>query len=266
MKLNIGVVEQLRNLFGTVLSPVTGGAWWYVTAYFWLALICPTINKLIKNFSDKQLVACLVLVLFGYVIDSHTGTKFIDLQRAILYYLIGCFCKRNQGKKIQKKSSFLLFLITWLVISMMIYYTLSADTSTMANKIIVRFTVSFSNLIMTPLCAFFAFNLFSQCSKIKNDIVNKIGKTTFGIYLFHDSFIAQILIWNVIFDVKNTQFVSNLFPIYAICTVCSIFIVGMIVDILRDKYINPIFERIYILILIRIGFVNKHCSKNEAAS
>lgn len=257
LRSDIDFYGQFRNAFISMLSPVTGGAWWYVTTYFWLALLSPTINRMIRDLSNRKLGICVVIVgLFGYAIDFHTGTKFIDLQRAIFFYLMGCFYRRSMNKKASRHISFLFFVITWMIISALLYHASSIDTIGIVDKIIVKVITSINSFVVTPVCAFCAFDWFARYERAKSIDINRIAKTTFGIYLFHDSFIAQILIWNVIFDVKNVQFMSNLFPLYAISTVSVVFIVGSIVDVLREKFANPIFERIYCSIVRSLGFIN----------
>ena len=78
--------------------------------------------------------------------------------------------------------------------------------------------------------------------------INMIAFTTFGIYLLHDNKLFLHHMWNNIFETYQ-YYDSSLLPLYAICIVALIFIVGMVVDYMRLAFIEkPIMKRITLYI------------------
>lgn len=84
-------------------------------------------------------------------------------------------------------------------------------------------------------CNIFIFLSF----EFKNDMINKVAKTTFGIYLIHDSIFAREFIWHGILRIDTFWYNKVLFPIYAIVIIISAFLVCSIIDVFRIKLIEP---------------------------
>ena len=88
--------------------------------------------------------------------------------------------------------------------------------------------------ISEPVLSISLFLLFKEL-EIKKQIINKIASHTFGIYLFHESPLTRIILWKNILEVPK-QFSNTYFIFYALISIHIIFIVGMLIDIIREKY------------------------------
>ena len=64
--------------------------------------------------------------------------------------------------------------------------------------------------------------------KVQNDRINQIAKTTFGIYLLHDSVPARIIVWDKLLQVK-AQYQTQWFPAYMIASILIIYCIFGIV-------------------------------------
>ena len=76
------------------------------------------------------------------------------------------------------------------------------------------------------------FSIFLKLRVKNNKIINLFASTTFGIYMLHDGPLANIL-WKNIF--KTLQCLNSpYYFIYIICHTFIIFIVGSVIDLIRQ--------------------------------
>lgn len=93
--------------------------------------------------------------------------------------------------------------------------------------------------VSLPLFAFCFFRLFASL-KIKSHVfINKIASATFGVYLIHDSGFGSSIIWNHILKVSEVQFASKYFPLFALLDILIVFSSCVLIDLLRQKFIEP---------------------------
>ena len=81
------------------------------------------------------------------------------------------------------------------------------------------------------------FIIFLKAKITYHPWINTIASTTFGIYLLHDNKLFLHHMWDNIFETYQ-YYDSSLLPLYAICIVALIFIVGMVVDYMRLAFIE----------------------------
>ena len=92
----------------------------------------------------------------------------------------------------------------------------------------------FYSTFVVPGCAIELFKIFNAI-KIQNDKINLIAKTTFGIYLLHDSVPARIVVWDKLFHVKS-QYQTQSFPLYMIASILIIYVGFGIVMYIWNTY------------------------------
>lgn len=66
---------SLTNIIRSALIPVTGGTWWFVTAYFFLVLLAPVLNKMLSKLApgggqQKRYYLCSLFLDFCLCIRS----------------------------------------------------------------------------------------------------------------------------------------------------------------------------------------------------
>lgn len=91
--------------------------------------------------------------------------------------------------------------------------------------------------IGVPLLSFCIFMIFASLRIGSRPFINKIASATFGVYLIHDSDAGRYILWNCIFNIK-TQISSNYFPLLAVFDILSIFCVCVLMDFLRQKFVE----------------------------
>ena len=88
------------------------------------------------------------------------------------------------------------------------------------------------------------FMLFKNINLKYNKFINTIASTTFGVLLIHaNSDSMRTFIWQNVFDVKGQYNSPNLW-IHAILTISVIYIVCVVIDLLRIKFIEKPFFNI----------------------
>lgn len=93
--------------------------------------------------------------------------------------------------------------------------------------------------ILVPLIIYLMFLLFQSIDIGSNKYINIISRTTFGIYLLHDSAFVRQIIWHSVFQVDKNQYGSPYCFLYAILTISIIFAICSICDLVRIKFAEP---------------------------
>lgn len=105
------------NLFVLSILPLTGGSWWFVTAYLLLMLVVPYINPVLKSFEKKKykyflLFFFMLWIVFAFIANKYAKAKFYDLQEAIFFYVLGAFLRLFHNRSSYSKCYLMLaFLV-----------------------------------------------------------------------------------------------------------------------------------------------------------
>lgn len=236
------------------LYPVTGGLYWYFTAYTGLFIFMPLINSAIRNTSSKTLKRFLIVLFFVFSMFN-TITKRFNLDDGysflwlLLLYIMGAIIKKCQIEKKIKNYKIYLGVICLTAITYLykIYgFNLVISDIKMTNDLFISYTSPTILLIAILYTIYF--------SKIHfNDIVKKIIKfitpSAFAIYLIN----THRLVWKYVIDnlfvdiAKGSIIKIILYPI-------AFSFVFVIVVILIDKIRQYIFKHLKIKILMENFF------------
>lgn len=216
------------------LLPISCGRW-FVTAYVILVIVHPLINSLVRRLNEKGMLILITFVwLYWYTFGGVLGSTIYNIQKLILFYLIGGYAKKYAYLKTKEK-----WICTIITAILLLLYTF---TNNVANNGVVAETI-YSELIkkgiyfldtdvIIPLAAFLIFTILASTNIKSNAVLNTIASTTFGIYLLHDSVIGRLLIWNEFLDI-NMIYLRSDFPAIAFGYIFVVFIGCSIIDLLR---------------------------------
>lgn len=210
--------------------------YWFITAYIFLMLLIPFLNKIIfslKNNDLKKLVIILTMITGVYKTFFWGGSIGDVLYFIDLYLLIG-YLKLNPGNFFERnaKKGFVLMSIFSMSVALWFFYvnTHFDNEWFMENSTFVSIRYSF---FMT-LTAIFLFYIFKNL-KIKNSkFINVIASSTLGVYLIHENPL-MIRIWNKVFSFKKYLH-SRRFIFLALGSCFIVYTLSTIIDLLR-KYI-----------------------------
>ena len=220
--------------------------------YICVYVLSPFINKLIKSISQKQLISLIGILIFmfsgiGFFI-SDSGLMN-NLSWFILIYLIGAYIRLYDFEKFRKNTikcffviGYVLFIIVACGITYMSQY--NASMFRFVNKI------SSMNSIIVLVEAILIFIVFKNLDIKNSKVINILGKSSIGVYLFHDS-IFRLEFWKEICLVEKFYFVSPwLLIFHIIVCILGIYLVGVIIEMIRSKII----DRIFFPVVAKSGF------------
>ena len=251
----VGIIREVFLLENT-------GQYWFIKVYLLLYCLSPFINILINSLEQgryKSLIFTSVLLICA--LPYITGNKgfFINdgftLYNAIVMYLIGAYLKKYKIKdsyhfanmpKRKYQTSNVIFYIFLALINYTLYKTSIqlAVSSPIFNEIFGNFVscvFGYENpiIILQSICFF----LFFESLDIKyNKIINRIAKLIFGVYLIHENFLLQPLLYKML-KIDNGMIYSFRFILYVIFIVLFIFIIGILIELLRQKFFKFIYDR-----------------------
>lgn len=226
-------LESLKEFVKTCTS---GGAW-FVINYIILYLLIPYINIIIKNISKKQFLTLIIIsILFFSLWPTFISSTTVrdggyGIINFIMLYLIGAYiAKYNKNTR----KAYIYFLV---------YIMMAIITYLISINIIKIHIFAFSyNSIFNIIGSVSLFLVFSKI-KMSSNIINKIAKHIFGIYIIHvNSFIA-VHIWKTLLN-SDKYYASKWFIINWIVSILITFITCLIIDIVREKIFKNTLDKI----------------------
>lgn len=214
--------------------PCAGNTYWFVTTYIILMLFKPTINVYFRKLSNKQLICIFFLLILIYACLRITAGSLLGLYQGIVYYLAGVILYRFHHKI--KKSPYayaLLGIIGWLGYAFFEISHLGGQLSGVMSTTIMG-TVS-----ALGIAAFFLYG--KECD---NYMINKIGASTFAVYLIHENPFLRETLWSKILHVETFQMYSSFFPLLACLSVTGVFVVCIMIDLIKKNSLNKLFYKL----------------------
>ena len=208
---------------------------------FWLFI--PFLNLLIKNMNERQHIRIILLLSFIYIFIGtvHLVTMNYVSWFIVLYFIASyirmypkkCFTNTKMWGRLTLVSVFLSALsvvcCAWL--------------GTRIHKFIPFFFVTDSNTFLAVTTGVCAFMFFKNIKLKYNRFINTVAASTFGVLCIHAcSDTMRQWLWKDTLD-NVGHYDSSIMPLYAIGSVVGIFVVCVVIDILRIKFVEkPFFK------------------------
>ena len=221
------------NELALIVSPSFSSSWWFATYYLLLVIMSPGINQLLKKLNKWQFVVVLfvvLIVLYGF--DGYLLKTNHLLFRSVFFYLLGTFIKRFVNLN-EIKFRFIYLIIFFVFYLLCDSYQIVPSLLNITNNTIIDALEGFCILIIVPITCVSLFIFIATLKLDNNKYVNSIAACTFGIYLLHDNLFRKI-IWVDLFHIDDLYRNHKLFPLIGIGIVLAIFVVGTVVDLLRN--------------------------------
>lgn len=247
----------LKALF----TPVTGGAWWFVTVYVIISLVAPLLNKFMRQLNQKGMLMFVLLFWVLWFSISSMGATYYAIERGMFFYVLGAYIRRFREEplgKLQKVKYAVVFLGMWAAGSVLQHYGMInyiTNIDSLKGMLFDKAETLICTAVITPVCAFTMFEIFRSTEIKNNALINRFAECTFGVYLIHDSLIGRNYIWYSLLKVDTVQYNSALYPLWFVLSVLGIFIVCALIDMLRIKWVEPVMVR------TADGFINKVTDK-----
>lgn len=233
-----GYSYTIKGLIKSIF-PIIFTQYWFMTAYFFMYLLIPFLNIIIKNInSKKRTIYAVILGVVLIISDAHS--LFNNNAGSILVTFCVVYCWggliRIYHSKIKQSLTTKLMGIFILLELMGIELPLIGFLVTGREQLLNisgKFIVAPSTLFMVLIAVTF----FIYVSFWKDNYypwINKIAATTFGIYLISDNNNVREYLWNTLLHM-HTVISKNYAVIYVIVASLVVFIVCSLIEALRKK-------------------------------
>lgn len=217
--------------------------YWFATVYILIYIFSPYINTFIHNVKKEVLRNfILTAILLWSIIPTFFGIFYNNPEKLLYYnrfiwliviYIIGAYIRLYGISFFEKKGRKALTALTsfaTLILSIFIIYNLK-NVSDLFKEVDVAYLWR-PNTIPILILSISIFEIFKNLKIGHSKIINLFASTTLGIYMLHDGPLIDY-IWKVIFKTKE-HLQSNKSVIYILSAALIIFLVGAIIDLIRQ--------------------------------
>lgn len=243
---SIGITEWLNAIF-----PVTTTQYWYFTAYVFLFLFIPLLNKAVQSLNQIQLRTTLLGLFFTFSLiqticqqDIFAANRNYSSLWLILLYLLGAYIKKyNSLKNISIPLAILgyisMIIVTWGLRILINYATLYFLGKQEWGEMFVRYT---SPTILASAIFLLALYEKRNLQKWRKITIYLLAPSAFSVYLIH----ANPLIW--------TYIMKNRFADYAAMTPANMIlsVLGTALAIYLFCTLVDLIRRLLSLLLFRL--------------
>lgn len=250
---NIGIRQIIMYIF-----PIIFMRYWFVTVFITLLFIAPFINKLINFLDFKNNIFLLSLMIFittvypTFTLKLKLSPGFYDLGVFITVYIVAGLIRAYPMSFLWDKK--VLFVVASISTSIQFIFCILVNIYAINNHNSDLFhKASYLNSqesVFVLIAAVSIFLIFNNLKPFHKLTINKVAKTTFGVYLIHTHFLFS----NNLFGLKifsslilNTSLVVMVFK----CFVLAILVFGCasIIDTVASVIISKLKLNTYLDVL-----------------
>ena len=252
-------VDTIKTFF-----PFAYNQYWFMTAYLYLMVLTPFINKLLnvlKQQDYKKMIVVLTIFLVIIPTIFYTSGMIgstltpIGVILFVYLYIIGGYIKLYGLKFFENKKAKNMFLIVlgYVIITCLVLIGKKLEQyNVFWNKIFEYYRELNSIFILIPSISLFY--IFKEIDIGCNKIINYFASISLGVYLFHESNFMRYRLWHEILTIGKIQklpggvitgLVISIVSFYAITAFIEFFRINLIEkNILKSKTINRLFNKI----------------------
>lgn len=209
----------------------------FVSCFLLFYLCIPFLNILIRNVTKRQHLLLIAISLFIYtVLNLLFSITMNYVSWFVVLYFISSYLRLYPVKILESTRNTGLISVLFIVLSIM-SILVCVYISVKLNIRVHYYLLSDSNAIFALLTAIALFMFFKNIKIKHSKFINGVATTTFGILMIHaNSDAMRQWLWQDF--VRVPQMVENhFFALYAILSVCGIFLVCATIDYICSKLI-----------------------------
>lgn len=244
-----GNLISLKLIIKSVL-PISFKIYWFPTVYLGFYLLSPFIKKFVisldKKMFDKLIIilSIMLVIIPTFIPGSHpfTSDMMVALFMIFLGIYINIFLSKPENQNFKIKS------VICSIIMILIIFVSQVISIILSQKYdIFSFGVSFlrnHNSLPMVILSLSTFKIFRNIKIPNNKLISVLGKTSFGVYLFHDNPNFKTIMWKDILKTDMFYYCNVLLLcVHILFCIIVIYTIGTIIDLLRVKFIEkPVFK------------------------
>lgn len=252
-------VDTLKTFF-----PLAYNQYWFITAYLYLLLLIPFINKFLnsltkENYNKVLVVLTIIFVVIPTIFYSNGLIGSTQTSMGILLfiyvYILGAYI-RLYGIKFfenRKLRNIILICLGYIIVFAIVLIGKKLEQKNIFwSNLFAYYREMNSIFILVPSIALFY--IFKEWKLRYNKVINYFASISFAVYLFHESNFMRYRLWHNIFGM---EFINNIpggvFSTLIIVTI-SFYLITAIIEFLRKniieknilklKSLNRLFDRV----------------------
>lgn len=223
----------LRGLF-----PILGNPLWFAVTYLALIAVSPwlniAINKLSQNSLKKFVIVLFIIICFMSSIHSLKDNWLDTFSWFCFAYLLVGYYKKYVSTQCTINKNYLLLGGLLIYSFLVLLSTIQIPISKVALNYLSDYK-SLPNLIIS-MCVFMFFSRLDIGSK---EAINFVSSGAFSVYIFHQTPALINILWFKIFQCEYFFYYMGPIP-YMLVVSGMVYCVGLFIDIMRRKYIEPV--------------------------
>lgn len=248
-----GLKDALLMLFKQGASgffqPLWSSYYWFVTAYVFMLLLSPLMNRALQKLDKKTVSRLLLLFLFIPVYSQfpvqHTYEAVGDIVYFLYVYMLVGYIRLYGSKLLQKyaKPQYYGLLIAAVVLIRIVSHCFFEEGPVQKLMDVIACTDRFSMVMLA--IALLVFYRTKEKKPTYSKIVNWVGAYTLGVYLFHENQYLELPnTLDYVFRKLSAIGVLKpdmLFPVKHLLVVAAIFIIGTALEWIRNAVLQKPF-------------------------
>jgi len=256
--LGVPVIASELGIYGLVqyLFPIETEHYWFATSYFMLYLLTPVLNKAAKGLTKRQfeMVLAGLLILFSGI-KSISPVVFAfdrygyDLPWFVCVYLTGAYLRLHGDERLKRshpsRPGFWVKKAGWLLYagSCLLGFGINGAMWFMARRwdgfsyyFTVPFHYNFFPCLAGAVGLLYGFSRISLREGVGAEVVRRLGRLSFGVYLFHEHMDLRDRWYETFRQILNPGgkegILSFLWELF--CSVLLLFTAGILIDWIRS--------------------------------
>lgn len=231
----VSVKEALYQLI-----PFYGSTYWFANTYILLLLFSPFLNVFIQK-CPRKIFKMYILIFFvlGLLMPTlyynHGGPLTGNEFYVFVYLFIG-YIKKYSIDIFKSRKVILLTLIVgyaFICIPFFVWRVMPAEEAAIFNA---DYYAGMLWTLPNFACAFALFTFFRGL-RFHNRYINFIAQATFAVYLIQNNPYINQRLWNNFFH-ADQYFESNMWSLYSVFVVGSVYVVCTIIDLIRIYFVE----------------------------
>ena len=235
-----------RRLLDGLLQPLWSGCYWFVTAYFFLSLLSPLLNRFLNKVGKGTVERTLLLTIFIPIYAQFSFNPVTDTLFFVYVYLLVGYIKRYGFKPLERFASFKsVALVTALVVLARLILYINGRVDILPLKVIGGFlsytlaVITRHSLILLVDALLLYFAVLKRPAR-HNKTINRFATFMLGVYLFHDNSMGPNMLNGFLLVAQNAGLLAAtaFFPLEYLAFIVFVFATGLLVEMIRFRLIQ----------------------------